>query len=94
MKTKTFNIGEYAIGGRIKVSITGKVLRIEALDWKTREPVCVGTITTDVASWKDQVLLFLNKLTSYYYAEKIMNWITDKENGKPNLNRNRQLHQP
>ena len=39
MATKTFNIGEYAIGGRIKVDISNNAIAIKALDWNTKSIV-------------------------------------------------------
>lgn len=76
--TKSFKIGEYAVGGIIKVMITGKVIQIQALDYNSKEVVQQGTVTTELRSAERQITDFLNDLTSSYYAGKIMDWITNK----------------
>lgn len=78
MATKTFNIGERAVGGRIKVDITGKLVQIKALEWFSKKEVSTGSCMTDEynAHWKTD--RYLNELTSSYYAGKIMDWIKSK----------------
>lgn len=78
MATKQFKIGEYAVGGIIKVTIKGKLVQIEALDYFSKKQVSSGTcMSTDYdAFWK--VKEYLNELTSSYYASKIMEWIESK----------------
>lgn len=78
MATKSFKIGEYAVGGIIKVEIIGKVVIIKALDYNTKEMVRAGSITIEDHDVSRQISEFLNDLTSHYYAEKIMKWITEK----------------
>jgi len=77
MATKSFKIGEYAVGGIIRVEITGKVIQIKALDYNTKEEVQSGTTDTTDPSAERKVDNFLNDLTSYYYAEKVMKWIKE-----------------
>jgi len=74
-RTKVFKIGEYAKGGIIKVTITGKVVQIEALDWNTKQPVATGSTMLDDPNAEMKIDDFLNDLTSSYYAGKIMDWI-------------------
>lgn len=76
-KTKLFKIGEYAIGGIIKVNLTGKIIQVYALDWNTRRVVSQGSTGTDDHEWTYKLDKYLNHLTSHYYAEKIYNWITE-----------------
>lgn len=75
-KTKSFKIGEYAIGGIIKVNLTGKLIQVYAMDWNTREIVSKGTTSTYDPRWMNLLDSYLNRLTSSYYAEKVFNWIT------------------
>jgi len=75
---KLFKIGECAVGGIIQVQLTGKVVVIKALDYATKELVEAGSVTTDTPGFENQIDNYLNELTSYYYAEKIMKWITEK----------------
>ena len=80
MATKTFNIGEYAIGGRIKVDISNNAIAIKALDWNTKSIVMESGFDK-INDWQGsyysgrQIDNFLNDLTSSYYADKIMDWI-------------------
>lgn len=76
--TKTFKIGEYAIGGKIKVKITGKIIQIEALDYYTNEIVQSGSTLITESDARRKIDLFLNELTSSYYADKILEWIETK----------------
>lgn len=77
-KTKMFKIGEYAVGGIIKVDIDNKSgvaggeVAISALDWNTKQPV---QGTRFVATNFNGIDNYLNELTSSYYAGKIMEWI-------------------
>ena len=83
MATKSFKIGEYAVGGIIRVEITGKVIQIKALDYNTKEEVQTGTTDTTDLNAERKVDNFLNELTSYYYAEKVMKWIKEHVTFKP-----------
>lgn len=76
--TKQFKIGEYAIGGIIKVDISGKVLAIKALDWNSKKEVMSGSCVADEYDARWKVFNFLNELTSSYYADKIIQWIESK----------------
>lgn len=69
--TKEFKIGEYAVGGIIKVTIT-RVLKIEALDYNTKKLVESHTLDKDDNMAIDDCL---NELTSSYYADKVLTWI-------------------
>lgn len=75
MKTKSFKIGECAIGGIIKVDITGKVIQIKALDYFSKKELNTGTVlsTDDNSRW--EIDRYLNSLTTSYYAGKIMEYI-------------------
>ena len=78
MATKQFKIGEYAVGGIIKVDINGKLLQIKALDYNSKKEVSSGSVMVDEtdAYWK--VTNYLHELTSSYYADKIMQFIKSK----------------
>lgn len=80
---KTFNIGEYALGGRIRVELRGKYLSIQARDWDTGDIIKSGSTTLpdiaempyDNGNCKRAVREFIQKLTSDYYVEQIMEYI-------------------
>lgn len=74
--TKTFRIGEYAIGGIIRVSVGDKVL-IQALDWDTKKVVAKKEFPTATVT-RGEIDEYLNELTSSYHAEKILDWIFAK----------------
>ena len=81
MTIKQFKIGEYAIGGIIAVEITGKIIQVHCRDFDTgkkiEQPGTSGSIMTTDYEWRFQLEMFLNELTSSYYAEKIMTWIQE-----------------
>ena len=76
--TKTFKIGECAIGGKIKVVITGKVIQIHAIDWYSNEIIMSGSTLITENNARKLVKDYLNELTSFYYANNILKWIETK----------------
>ena len=67
--TKTFKIGEYAIGGIIKIKKQGDLMEAQCFDWNNKLPINgVGCKTTS----RGEMDNFLNEVTSCYYADKIM----------------------
>lgn len=80
MNTKTFKIGEYAIGGIIKVDIHGKVIQIKCLDYFTEEEITTGSVLSTQPNVANQISEFLNDITTCYYSDKILNWIESKVN--------------
>jgi hypothetical protein len=75
MPTKSFKIGEYAIGGIIKVQINGKAIQVQALDYNSKKEVMSGSCMSDEYDARWKMLNFLNELTSSYYADKVLEWI-------------------
>ena len=78
MATKTFKIGEYAMGGIIQVQITGKIIQVFVKEWDTKEVLRTGTTSTQDEGVERKLSDFLNDVTSHYYAEKVMKWIKEK----------------
>ena len=78
MATKTFKIGEYAMGGIIKVQITGKIIQIFVQDYYTKETIKTGTTSTEDDGVERKLSDFLNDVTTSYYAGKVMEWIKEK----------------
>jgi hypothetical protein len=75
--TKQFKIGEYAVGGIIKVVIVGNYVSIDALDYNTKQPIPFVREQFNIKErWEIDEML--NKLTSSYYADKILNYIYSK----------------
>jgi hypothetical protein len=70
--TKQFKIGEYAIGGIIRVSKAKGHVTIQALDWDTKEVL----IDRRFFDWGEEAMSnCLNDLTSSYHADKILDYI-------------------
>lgn len=69
-RTKTFKIGEYAIGGIVKVTLTGAQALVQCLSWGTKQ--VVQEHTTSVF---DLEMYLECEVTSCYYAGKIMDWV-------------------
>ena len=76
--TKSFKIGEYAVGGIINVQINGKVIQVKALDYYSKKEVMSGSAMADEPNAHRKLFMFLNELTSSYYADKVLNWIKSK----------------
>ena len=74
MATKTFKIGEYAIGGKIKVSITATAVTIQALEW-TSNSVLMEKIIPNAEGRYWDAREFLEELTSSYYADKVLEYV-------------------
>lgn len=74
MNLKTFRIGEYAVGGIIRVRINLNSVFIQALDWDTEKEVCSDSFPLESESYwliSDR----LHELTTAYYADKILKFI-------------------
>lgn len=79
MATKQFKIGEYAIGGIIKVDVRSTLVTIKALDYYSKNVVLEKTFNNDENSYWN-MNDFLNELTSSYYAEKVLEYIAQNSN--------------
>jgi len=91
MATKTFKIGEYAVGGIIQVRTTSDSINIDALDWNSKQKImgrefqvrAMGSClsVTPYVKLTNEIDTYLNELTSSYYADKVLDYI--KENLNP-----------
>lgn len=78
MATKTFKIGEYAVGGIIQVRTTSETINIDALDWTTKEKLVGREFQVNAKDVDYDIINYLNELTSSYYAEKVFDFIKEK----------------
>jgi hypothetical protein len=76
---KQFKIGEYAIGGIIAIETKNDVMKIEALDYVSKNVVMEDKFHMQNYNFINQIDSFLNELTTSYYADKIINYIKDKK---------------
>jgi hypothetical protein len=81
MATKTFKIGEYAVGGIIQVRTTSNSINIDALDWNSKQKIMGREFQVRAMNLTNEIDNYLNELTSSYYADKVLNYI--KENLNP-----------
>jgi hypothetical protein len=78
--TKTFKIGEYAVGGIIKAQV--KVRRgrlmvfLSCLDWDTKEMITALEVQANM-SHTDRCIEEYLSITSSYWDEKIKSWIDE-----------------
>ena len=79
MDLRNFKIGEYAVGGIIKVRVNIASVFIQALDYETKVPVVSSSFKNEPSSYW-QVMDRLHELTTAYYAEKIMKFIEENSN--------------
>jgi hypothetical protein len=75
--TKTFAIGECCVGGiiELKINNTKTCLGIRNATWKEK-----ATLSTRIFRWPLDLFnieIYLNDLTTSYYASKIINWIQE-----------------
>ena len=77
---KTFKIGEYCVGGiiHVKTSNDGNSVGIVNSDFTTNAQIGVRVFRWPLDLFDIEV--YLNDLTSSYYASKIIDWI--RENAK------------
>ena len=73
---KTFKIGECCVGGIIQVKISNNktMIGIRNATWEKNETLAVRLFRWELDSYKLE--LYLNDLTTSYYACKIRDWIT------------------
>jgi|APGre2960657373_1045057.scaffolds.fasta_scaffold791043_1 hypothetical protein len=65
---KTFKIGEYAVGGIIRVSTQPRgVFSVECIDWNTKEVIGLRYV-----HGFDELFDSLEYLTTFYFADKIV----------------------
>ena len=88
--TKTWKIGEHAKGGIITVEITGKIICVIGKEWdvsagykrssnqSNAKEFTRGTAEATDPNSENKLRYFLEDLTSYYYADEIMEWIKSK----------------
>lgn len=65
---KDFKIGEYAVGGIIRVQTECNLISIKALDWTSKKEILWQKFK---ATEVDEIDYFLHQLTSSYWAEQI-----------------------
>jgi hypothetical protein len=75
---KQFKIGEYAVGGIIKISKSQDVITVQALDYNSKKCIMEERFHTERPGFIAQIDHFLNDLTTSYYADKIINYIKTK----------------
>jgi len=75
---KTFKLGEYCAGGIIEVKINKDktIIQIRNATFEKNETLEVRLFRWELDSFKLE--LYLNELTTSYYASKIRDWVTIK----------------
>ena len=74
MNTKTFKIGEAAIGGIIKIQISKDYALIQIIDYDTKKVLQQNRFFLYSTKYHDY-LNYLEEKTSYYFAEQITEFI-------------------
>jgi hypothetical protein len=81
MSTKQFRIGKRAVGGIIKVGITGRaenLIQIHCIDSNSKRDILSAEFSIEYRNAYRNVDEFLNHVTSSYHADKIMTWLKPK----------------
>jgi hypothetical protein len=83
MASKTFKIGEYAVGGIIRVNTNGETVEIRAMDWNTNDILSKYEINLKREGARQDIVNVLEELTTHYYADNIIKWLQTRINLKP-----------
>ena len=75
MTTKTFKIGEYAVGGIIKVTTSNDEIIVKTIDWETKDELSTYKVNPKKMDARYDMLNVLNEITTHYYSERILEWI-------------------
>jgi hypothetical protein len=75
MASKTFKIGECAVGGIIRVNTNGEMIEVRSMDWDTNDILSKYEINARRQDARNDLDNVLNELTTHYYAEKIIEWV-------------------
>lgn len=67
---KTFKIGESCMGGIIKAYNKNNHMRIQVLDWNTKEVLRDWKCTDQMEAYE-----YLSEVTTHYYADKVLNYL-------------------
>jgi hypothetical protein len=81
-KSRTWNIGEYAVGGIIEARVTNenpgyRLVEVKARDMNNKDRIVLADwAETDHVKWYNSINNTLNEMTSVYHADLIMEWIS------------------
>ena len=88
--SKTYKIGEYAVGGIIVAEVTNKSISIINKQWDNStgyskkssqanaKELSRLTLKVDESNTRWKADTYLNMLTSSYYSDEILKWIESK----------------
>jgi len=77
MAKKTFKPGEYAHGGLITVEATNTKIKIQFLDYQTKQPIGIERTFSVVGSRVDINMFVADNATSYY-GDTVCEWLDTK----------------
>jgi hypothetical protein len=77
MSTKTFRLGEVAVGGKIKITTSATIVTVQALDYYTDKELQSKSFNLLNGSDRE-IEWYLGDLTTSYYAGKLMDWLKTK----------------
>ena len=83
MASKTFKIGECAVGGIIRVNTNGETVEVRSMDWNTNDILSKYEINLKREGARQDIVNVLEELTTHYYADNIMKWLETKVTIKP-----------
>ena len=78
MATKTFKIGEYCVGGILKLETKGNVVTVKNLDFYSKDVLGWGKFDMDNRDSDRELPNYLHDLTTSYYTDKVMDWVKSK----------------
>ncbi len=75
MATKLFRIGEYAVYGKWRATVEGNTLKLEGVEWDSGVMQEARMFTNPE---RRELLNYLNENMSSYYADQIIDWISER----------------
>lgn len=75
MTTKQFKIGEYVVGGVIRVTVNKNTVEIKFQDYFTKKDVLGKLFSRDDDDAYHYMKEFLEDNGTYYYAMKVLDYI-------------------
>ena len=83
MATKQFKIGEYIVGGIIRVNVSETEVEVKFQDYFTKEDVISETFNPKGDNAYRDIMNFIEDNGTHYHADKVVKYIESKVELKP-----------
>ena len=77
--TKTFKIGEYAVGGIIRAQVKVRrgrlMIFLSCIGWYSKEVITSSEVQANMIHTNQVIEEYLNQMTTPYWADKVKQWV-------------------